>query len=110
MVELGMAPGDPNFASAPAEISLQNGHGVGVLGFPPTLADFPEYEGYPDEVVDQMAASYPSLAHKDMMRRSAFIHGTVFPNLSFINVTIAPDHMSPPTPVYHVPVVAAAIS
>lgn len=47
MVELGMAPGDPNFASAPAEISLQNGHGVGVLGFPPTLADFPEYEDTP---------------------------------------------------------------
>nr|ABG02223.1 dioxygenase large alpha subunit [Mycolicibacterium pallens] len=98
MVELGMAPGDPNFASAPAEISLQNGHGVGVLGFPPTLADFPEYEGYPGEVVDQMATSYPSPVHKDLMRRSSFIHGTVFPNLSFINVTLAQDHMSPPTP------------
>jgi PAH dioxygenase large subunit len=98
MIELGMAPGDPNFASAPAEIGLQNGHGVGVLGFPPTLSEFPEYEGYPDEVVDQMDDSYPTAVHKELFRRSAFIHGTVFPNLSFINVTIAADHMSPPTP------------
>ncbi len=64
--------------------------------FRPRSPIFPEYEGYPDEVVDQMATSYPSPVHKDLMRRSAFIHGTVFPNLSFINVTIAPDHMSPP--------------
>ncbi len=42
-----MAPGDPNFASAPAEISLQNGHGVGVLAFRPRSPIFPEYEGYP---------------------------------------------------------------
>lgn len=98
MVELGLAPNDPMFASAPAEISLQNGHGVGVLGFPPALGEFPEFEGYPDEVVDQMGAAYPSETHKDLFRRSAFVHGTVFPNLSFINVVLSADHMSPPTP------------
>lgn len=98
MVELGMAPGDPNFASSPAHIGLQNGHGIGVLGYPPTLAEFPEYEGYPDEVIDQMSASYPDPLHKEMLRRSAFIHATVFPNLSFINVTLSSDHMSVPTP------------
>ncbi len=105
-----MAPGDPNFASAPAEISLQNGHGVGVLAFRPRSPIFPSTRDTPDEVVDQMATSYPSPVHKDLMRRSAFIHGTVFPNLSFINVTIAPDHMSPPLPpLHHVPGMASAL-
>ncbi len=47
MVELGMAPGDPNFASAPAEISLQNGHGVGVLAFRPRSPIFPSTRDTP---------------------------------------------------------------
>lgn len=96
-VELGLVPPDPKFASWPAHISLSNGHGLGVLGVPPG-APMPPFMGYPQEIVDGLLAAYGDQEHADVMRGTGFIHGTVFPNLSFLNVCIGKDPNSPPVP------------
>nr|ABK27720.1 putative ring-hydroxylating dioxygenase large subunit [Mycobacterium sp. SNP11] len=96
-VELGLAPPDPKFASEPAHISLSNGHGLGVLGVTPGQP-MPPFMNYPPEIVDGLAAAYGDQDRADMLQRSAFIHGTVFPNLSFLNVLIGRDKKSMPVP------------
>lgn len=97
MAELGLVPPDPKFASAPAHIGLSNGHGLGVLGVPPGY-QMPPYLGYPTEIVEGLVEAYGDQAHADVLQRSIFLHGTVFPNLSFLNVLIGKDHKSPPVP------------
>lgn len=98
MAELGLVPPDPNFASAPAHISLSGGHGLGVLGTPPGY-EMPPFMNYPEEMIEGLAAGYGNQAHVDVLERTTFIHGTVFPNLSFLNVMISKDHMSVPVPI-----------
>lgn len=96
-VELGLAPPDPKFASQPAHISLSNGHGLGVLGVPPGQP-MPPFMNYPREVVDGLAEAYGDQDQADILQGTAFIHGTVFPNLSFLNVLIGKDQQSMPVP------------
>jgi phenylpropionate dioxygenase-like ring-hydroxylating dioxygenase large terminal subunit len=98
MAELGLLPPDPEVASAPAHVSLPNGHGLGVLGVPPGF-ELPPFLGYPQEVVDGMAAGYGNEAQMEVFKRTSFIHGTVFPNLSFLNVFIGRDRHAPPVPI-----------
>jgi hypothetical protein len=97
MVEIGLLPPDPKVASAPAHIAVGNGHGLGVLGAPPGM-ELPEFQGYPEEVIETLKRSYPTQEHIDVARRTVFIHGSVFPNLSFLNVLVSKDHMSAPAP------------
>lgn len=97
MAEIGLLPPDPEVASAPAHIGLSNGHGLGVLGVPPGF-ELPPFLGYPQEVVDGLVAGYGDEVHAEMLRKTSFIHGTVFPNLSFLNVFIGRDRHSPPVP------------
>ncbi|MFB9730386.1 SRPBCC family protein [Haloechinothrix salitolerans] len=97
MAELGLVPPDPKFAAEPAHISLTNGHGLGVLGIPPGY-EMPPYMNYPEETIEGLAEAYGDQVHVDMLKRTIFIHGTIFPNLSFLNVLISKDHMSIPVP------------
>lgn len=96
-MELGLLPPDPKVASFPAHVSLSNGHGLGVLGVPPG-APLPPFMGYPKEITDGLLAAYGDQEHAEVFERTAFIHGTVFPNLSFLNVTLGKDHQSRPVP------------
>ena len=97
MVDVGMLPPDPKIASAPAHVVCGNGHGLGVLGTPPGW-ELPEFQGYPEEVIETLSQAYPSPEHVEVARRTLFIHGSVFPNLSFLNVLVSKDHMSAPVP------------
>lgn len=96
-MDVGLLPPDPEVAKWPAHVSLSNGHGLGVLGAPPG-APLPPYMGYPEEIVSGLADSYGDQDHPDVLRRTAFIHGTVFPNLSFLNVQLGKDMQSRPVP------------
>lgn len=58
----------------------------------------PPFMGYPQEIVDGLLAAYGDQEHVDVLRGTGFIHGTVFPNLSFLNVCIGKDRNSPPVP------------
>ena len=97
MVEVGLLPPDPKVASAPAHIVLPHGHGLGVLGIPPGML-LPDFQGYPEELVESLERTYPTQEHVEVARRTLFIHGNVFPNLSFLNVLVSKDHMSAPVP------------
>lgn len=96
-MEIGLLPPDPSLASWPAQVGLSNGHGVGVLGAPPG-APLMLFMGYPQQIIDGLDAGYGDQDQADVFRRSTFIHGTVFPNLSFLNVLIGKDLNSPPVP------------
>jgi len=96
-MEIGMLPPDPEVAKWPAHVSLSNGHGLGVLGVPPG-APLPPFMGYPQNIVEGLAAGYGDQDHVDVLRGTAFIHGTVFPNLSFLNVMLGKDIKSRPVP------------
>ncbi|WP_418601877.1 aromatic ring-hydroxylating dioxygenase subunit alpha [Mycolicibacterium sp. SCSIO 43805] len=97
MCELGLLPPD-NVAVSPAHVSLSGGHGAGVLGAPPGIPA-PPYMGYPEEVVSGLSEGYGDDVHGEMLKRTMFIHGNVFPNLSFLNAFIAKDGESMPVPI-----------
>jgi PAH dioxygenase large subunit len=97
MVELGMAPSDPEFAMYGEHVSC-GGHGLGLIGAPPGVP-LPPYLGLPEEIVEQVERRFTP-TQLDVFRRTVFIHGGVFPNLSLLNVWIAKDHMSAPVPFF----------
>lgn len=97
MSELGVLPGNPEIASAPAHVSLPNGHGLGVLGVPPGF-QMPPFMGYPDQMVAGMAEGYDDEAKLAVLKQTIFIHGTIFPNLSFLNVLMGRDGQQSPEP------------
>lgn len=96
MVELGMAPPDPQFALYGEHIHMNNGHGLGVIGPPPGMP-LPEFMGLPENIVDELQRRLTP-EQVEIFRPNAFIHGTVFPNLSIGNFLMGRDHLSPPSP------------
>ncbi|KWW97019.1 Rieske 2Fe-2S domain-containing protein [Hydrogenibacillus schlegelii] len=98
MVELGLAPRDPQFAMYGEHVHIPGkGHGLGMIGAPPNIP-LPPFWGYPEEIVRSLKENYPSEAHVRVAEKLNFVHGTVFPNLSILNVMIGRDHVHPPTP------------
>lgn len=98
MVELGLAPSDPQFGMYGEHVHAGHGHGLGLIGAPPDLP-LPGFLGLPDEIVDQVRRRL-SPAQVEVLERTVFIHGTVFPNMSVLNVWISKDHMSMPAPMF----------
>jgi PAH dioxygenase large subunit len=96
MVELGLAPPDPKFGLYGEHVHTEHGHGLGIIGPPPGIP-LPEFMGYPENIVEELQCRLTP-AQVEVFRPSAFIHGTVFPNLSIGNFLLAKDHVSPPTP------------
>jgi phenylpropionate dioxygenase-like ring-hydroxylating dioxygenase large terminal subunit len=95
MVELGLAPPDPKFALYGEHVHTENGHGLGIIGPPPGIP-LPEFLGMPENIVEQLQRRL-SPEQVEVFRPVAFIHGTVFPNLSIGNFLMSKDHVSPPT-------------
>ncbi len=96
-VDLKLAPGDPKFAMYGVHVHAGNGHGLGMISAPPGM-ELPPFWGYPEEMVQSLQRSYPTPEQVAVARRINFLHGTVFPNFSVLNVMIAKDHRSAPTP------------
>lgn len=96
MVELGLAPNDPQFAMYGAHVYAGNGHGLGLVAAPPHLP-LPPFLGLPDEIVESLQRRL-NPTQVEVLRRTVFLHGTVFPNLSVLNVWISKDHLSMPAP------------
>ena len=96
-VELGLVPKDPSFGMYGHHVDVGNGHGVALVGAPPG-APAPPFGGYPPGIVASLERSYPSAAHVEVARSTLFMHGTIFPNLSFLNASLSKDPNSMPVP------------
>ena len=71
---------------------------MGIVGAPPQVK-LPEYINYPEEILNE-ARKKLSLEQMEMFRRSNFVHGNIFPNLSILNVMQGSelDEQGPPMP------------
>lgn len=96
MVELGLAPPDPKFALYGEHVHTEHGHGLGIIGPPPGIP-LPEFSGLPDNIVESLERRLTP-DQVEILRPVAFLHGTVFPNLSIGNFLMSKDHVSAPTP------------
>lgn len=96
MVELGLAPNDPKFAMYGEHVYAGNGHGLGLVAAPPDLP-LPDFLGLPEEIVESVERRL-NPTQVEVLRRTVFLHGSVFPNLSILNVWISKDHVSMPAP------------
>jgi phenylpropionate dioxygenase-like ring-hydroxylating dioxygenase large terminal subunit len=95
MVELGLAPPDPQFALYGEHVHCNNGHGLGIIGPPPGIP-LPEFLGLPENIIESLKRRLTP-EQVEVLTPAAFIHGTVFPNLSVGNFLMSKDHQSPPS-------------
>lgn len=96
MVELGLAPPDPKFALYGEHVHTEHGHGLGIIGPPPGMP-LPEFIGLPDNIIESLERRLTP-DQVEVLRPVAFLHGTVFPNLSIGNFLMSKDHVSAPSP------------
>jgi len=96
MVERGLAPPDPKFALYGEHVHTEHGHGLGIIGPPPGIP-LPEFCGFPENIVESLQRRLTP-DQVEVLRPVAFLHGTVFPNLSIGNFLMSKDHVSTPTP------------
>ncbi|MBE3593771.1 MAG: aromatic ring-hydroxylating dioxygenase subunit alpha [Candidatus Carbobacillus altaicus] len=81
-VQLRIVPsGDPKFAYYGVHVSHDNGHGLGLIGAPPEV-ELPRFYGVPEDIAKKIEATLPPGQQK-AFERLAYIHGTIFPNMSF---------------------------
>ncbi len=81
-VKLKIVPsGDPKFAFYGVHVSCDNGNGLGLIGGPPEV-EIPPFYGASPEIIEQIERNL-SKDHQKAFRRLAYIHGNIFPNMSF---------------------------
>ncbi len=95
IVELGLLPPDPMSLAYGHLVHPQDGHVLHVVPGPPDPMF--EYFGLPKELVPHLKRNL-SPAQFELIRRYGFSVGTVFPNLSFMQVMVQGDFEAPPTP------------
>jgi len=95
MVELQMLPPDPMAFSYGTMIDTTKGHVLHMVPGPPNPDGY--YFGLPPEQVDGLKATL-SQAHQDIARDHFISVGTVFPNLSYLQVMVSSVMGGPPAP------------
>lgn len=95
-VNTSQLPPDPSFAWYGVQVAAGDGHGLGLTGAPPGVP-LPPYLNMPHELIPLMKATL-SAEQDEALRRTNFIHGTVFPNLSFLNAMINSEEGQAPLP------------
>jgi phenylpropionate dioxygenase-like ring-hydroxylating dioxygenase large terminal subunit len=93
--ELGMLPPDPMSLAFGNLVHVQDGHVLHVVPGPPIPQA--EYFGIPMELRPMLENNLDA-AQLQVAKNHAFSVGTVFPNLSFMQVMVQGDMQSPPTP------------
>jgi len=95
LIEMGIAPKDPKYAMYGEQIHIPGrGHGSMIVGAPPG-AQLPPFWGYPEEMLERAAQSYPTPEHLSVARETRIFLITLFPNLSVHNPIRRPDHKYP---------------
>ena len=95
IVELGLVPPDPMSLSYGHLIRAEGGHVLHVVPGAPDPSF--EYFGLPRDLVPHLERNLTP-AQLNIARKYAYSVGTVFPNLSFLQVMIQGDAVTPPTP------------
>jgi PAH dioxygenase large subunit len=95
VAELGLLPPDPMSLSFGNLIHVQDGHVIHIIPGPPIPQA--QYFGLPMELRPQMEA-HLNAAQLEIAREHGFSVGTVFPNLSYLQVMVQGDPKTPPTP------------
>ncbi|WP_201318821.1 aromatic ring-hydroxylating dioxygenase subunit alpha [Paenibacillus sp. EPM92] len=81
-VQLKLVPsGDPKFAFYGVHVSCENGNGLGLIGGPPEY-ELPPFYGVPQDIVEKIEQKLTP-EHQKAFRRLAYIHGNIYPNMSF---------------------------
>jgi PAH dioxygenase large subunit len=94
-VELGMLPPDPMSLSFGYLVRAEGGHVLHVVPGPPDPTF--EYFGLPKELIPQLQRNL-SPKQLEIAKKHTFSVGTVFPNLSFMQVMIQGEPQAPPAP------------
>jgi len=95
VVQLGLIPPDPMALSYGHLIRAEAGHVLHVVPGPPDPAF--EFFGLPKQLVPHLERNL-SAEQLNIARKYTYSVGTVFPNLSFLQVMIQGDAATPPTP------------
>jgi PAH dioxygenase large subunit len=95
VVELGMLPPDPMSLSFGYLVTAQGGHVLHIVPGPPDPMF--EHFGLPKELVPQFERNL-SPVQLELVKNHAWSVGTVFPNLSFMQVMVQGDLDSPMVP------------
>jgi PAH dioxygenase large subunit len=90
---LGLLPEDPMAGHEGHAINAGRGH---QLLIKPAFDEATGYYGLPPEVRQQMALD-PDETRRELIKNSFFNVGTVFPNLSYLQIEIQGDPDTPPT-------------
>ncbi|MDZ7914867.1 MAG: aromatic ring-hydroxylating dioxygenase subunit alpha [Rhodococcus sp. (in: high G+C Gram-positive bacteria)] len=92
--ELGYTAPDPAFGIHGEHVHTPGGHGLGMIS-PSAAAPVPGFQGVPENIIDEARTTLTAEQFK-ISEQASFIHGTVFPNFSFLSAMGGPDHKSPP--------------
>jgi PAH dioxygenase large subunit len=95
VVQLGLIPPDPMALSYGYLIRAEGGHVLHVVPGPPDPAF--EFFGLPKQLVPQLERNLTA-EQLSIARKYTYSVGTVFPNLSYMQVMIQGDAGMPPTP------------
>ncbi len=96
MTELGMTPPDPRFGMYGHQVVADDGAGLGfgMLTFLPG-APKPPYFALPEEMDPHFRQALSPDQYEELRNLLTF-HGSVFPNFSWLNVTLADTRDKPP--------------
>lgn len=95
IVQLGLLPPDPMAISHGHLVRAEHGHVLHFVKGPPDPSW--EYFGLPKELVPQFERNL-NARQLELVKGHSFSVGSVFPNLSFMQVMVQGDFESPPTP------------
>lgn len=89
-------PPDATFGSYGVHVTPEPGHGIGLIG-PPADIPLPPYLNLPAEMIPMIEATLTP-PQAEALRQTNFIHGGVYPNLSFLNVMLTSEEGQGPVP------------
>ncbi len=93
IAQLGLLPDDPMAGHEGHTINTGNGH---QLLLKPSFDEASQYYGLPREVREQMARDEDP-TRRELIKNTWFSVGTLFPNLSWMQINIQGDPETPPT-------------
>lgn len=93
-VQMGLAPPDPKFTFWGIHVNTNNGHGLGI-GMSPPGVELPPYLSLPREMLPEIERNLTRKQQEALQKISNFIHGTVFPNFSFLNPVLTTEPSQP---------------
>jgi phenylpropionate dioxygenase-like ring-hydroxylating dioxygenase large terminal subunit len=94
--DIGAVPSIPGFPSYGATVHTEQAHGLGINQVPPEIP-FPPYNNLPDEVIALIEATL-SAGQTEVLKITANMHGSAYPNTSFLYSAMMTERGVAPAP------------